>query len=281
MKRSILSLGIIMFSITNIISAEGWTKKAGSSYFGLDFRFISSTKYHNSNGDNVEFDGIKNYSLNLYSEYGLTDELTFKLNFPFYKNLEYDYSKFSENSYFDQNNSGIGDIDLGFRYKLKKIGQTTIALGLTFGIPISTEDTYGKDKKFALSDGEFNQIIGLEAGHSLYPLPVYIAGSVKFNNRNEGYSDQFRFGIEGGYKVAKNLLLNLRLNFLKSFKNGDKEVFENQIPILANNQEYTAVKIGAFYNFYENFGVASTFDFGLSAKNILSAPVFSVGIYIK
>jgi hypothetical protein len=271
----------ILLSWANTFFAEGWTKKAGTSYYALDFRFLSSTKYHNSAGDNVDINRINDLALNLYGEYGISDNLTFKLNFPFYKIIDSKVPSDNSDLSVNPDNDGVGDLDLGFRYKIKSFGQTTLAASITLGIPVSTDDIYSKSDKFALSDGEFNQIIGVEVGHSLYPLPAYVSGSVKFNNRNEGYSDQILAGIEGGYKVDKSLLLNLRLSFLKSLKNGDKTVYNDLIPIMANNQEFISLKFGAFYNFYKNIGVASTAVFGLAAKNILSAPVFSVGIYLK
>ena len=278
MLKKILTL-LILFS--TIIYGDGWTKKAGSGYYAVDIRSLNASKYHNSNGDNIEINNVMDLAFNLYSEYGLTDDLTLKLNFPFYKILTYDSPESGANDNIDLDNDGIGDLDLGIRYKITKIGATVFAVGLNLGIPISSDDVYGQENKFALSDGEFNQIISLEAGHSLYPLPAYISGSIKFNNRNEGYSDQIYAGVESGYKVQKDLLLNLRFNYLKSLKNGSKEVFENVIPIQANDQEYLAVRFGAFYNFYKNYGIAATADLGLAAKNVLSAPVFSIGFYIK
>jgi hypothetical protein len=266
---------------TSTFFAEGWTKKAGTGYYALDFRFLSSTKYHNSAGDNVDINRINDLALNFYGEYGITDNLTVKLNFPFYKILDSEVSSDNNAMPINPDNKGAGDFDFGLRYKIKSFGQTTLAASITLGIPVSTDDIYSKSDKFALSDGEFNQIIGFEVGHSLFPLPAYISGSVKFNNRNEGYSDQILAGIEGGYKLDKSLLLNLRLSFLKSLKNGDKIVYNDLIPIMANNQEFISLKFGAFYNFYKNIGFASTAVFGLAAKNVLSAPVFSVGIYIK
>jgi len=272
-------LVIFLLGITNIILGEGWTQKAGNGYYALDFRLLSATKYHDSRGDNIEIDGLTDFAFNLYTEYGITNELTAKLNFPFYKSLTTDGSQTLGN--IDPENNGVGDIDLGFRYKIKQFRQTSISGSLTFGIPISTDEVFDMGQKFALSDGEFNQKLGIEVGHSLFPLPAYISGTIKFNNRNEGYSDQLIAGFEGGYNVRKNLLLNLRFHIIKSFKNGDKDVIENVIPIHANDEEYFAVKVGGFFKFHKNFGLAATGEFGLAAKNILSAPVFSIGLYVN
>jgi len=131
-----------------------------------------------------------------------------------------------------------------------------------------------------LSDGEFNQIIGFEVGHSLYPSSAYISGSIKFNNRNEGYSDQMYYSIEGGYCGLKNLLLNVRVHALQSFHNGNNLIPRHSF-LFANNQQFIAFKLGAFYNLFNGFGVSTSFESGIIAYNIQSAPVFAVGIFFK
>ena len=261
---------IIYFLLFGIIfnsslTAEGWTQKAGSGYYALDFRMLSASKYLDGSGENIEINTIRDLAFNLYSEYGITDLLTVRMNFPFFKSFEADDSE-SSNNQVDKNNSGVGDLDLGLKYRLFSGNKTSISALLTFGIPIS-EDNYTENGKFALGDGEFNQIIGIGIGHSLYPLPIYFTGSLKFNNRNEGYSDQVFVSAEGGYKVTKKLLMNLRFNWLKSLKNGDKAIFANQVPIQANNQEYIAIKLGAFYRIYNNLGLSATADFSPLPQN--------------
>ena len=272
---------IAIIFLTNLLLAEGWTKKTGKSFIALDYRFSAATKYHDNSGENIEIEELKDLAFNLYAEYGLTDDFTLRLNIPFYKILDYDLPLCAACDGNTLNNSGIGDLDFGFRYKLKTFGKTVLATSLTFGVPLSKENLYNDLESLPLGDGEFNQILGVEVGHSLYPFPGYISGSLKFNNRNEGFSDQLRLGVEGGYKISKKLLFNLRLSLLKSLKNGDMEIIEGIIPIHSNNQEYLALRIGGFYNFYKNFGVAATANLGLYAINVLSAPVYSIGIYIK
>lgn len=272
---------ITILLLTNLLLAEGWTKKTGKSFLALDYRFSVASKYHDNSGENIEIEDVKDLAFNLYAEYGVTDDFTLRLNIPFYKILDYELPPCEACDWNTLNNSGIGDLDFGFRYKLKTFGKTVLATSLTFGIPLSEENLSNDLERFPLGDGEFNQILGVEVGHSLYPFAGYVSGSLKFNNRNEGFSDQLRMGVEGGYKFSKKLLFNLRLSLLKSLKNGEKEIIEGVIPLHSNNQEYLALRIGGFYNFHNNFGVAATANLGIYAKNVLSAPVYSIGIYIK
>ncbi len=243
----------------------------------MEYRFLSGNKYHNNIGENVLIPKLTDAAINFYSEYGITNDLTIILNFPFYKILS---SEVSESSDIKEKNSGIGDFDFGIRYKLWVINQTTISSSLFFGVPLA-QDIYGENNLvLPLGDGEFNQLFGFEAGHSFYPLPAYFSGSIKYNSRSEGYCHQLYYVVEGGYKVLKNLLLNLRLHALQSLHNGDKS-FSTHSFLFANDQQFVAYKLGAFYNFTKNFGASLSFESGIIAYNIQSAPVFSFGIFFS
>jgi len=278
LKSKLFIYSILTFIIFSIqIKAEGWTKKSGKGFFSLEYRVLSGNKYHDNNGENIVIPKLTDATVNFYSEYGATSNLTFLLNFPFYKILSSDNLELSENK---RKNSGIGDVDIGIRYKLWVINQTTISASLLLGVPLA-KDTYSDDDFILpLGDDEFNQLIGFEVGHSLYPIPAYLSGSIKYNIRSKGYSHQAYYVVEGGYRVMNNLLLNLRLHALQSLHNGDKSFLRNSF-LFANNQQFIAYKLGAFYNISKNLGVAGSFESGVIAYNIQSAPVFSLGFFFQ
>ncbi len=265
---------LLFFSIHNF--ADGWTQKKGEGYFSLDYRILSGSKYHDNTGVNIVIPKLTDMAFNFYGEFGLTNDLTIIANFPFYKILKKDISFKQEIFGQEEKNSGIGDLDLAFRYKIKTFGQTTISASLLFGLPLSKET----NNTLLLGDGEFNQAFGFELGHSLYPLPAYISGGIKFNNRNNGYSDQLYYSFEGGYSVINNLLFIVRLHAIQSLHNGEKN---NSIRTLlfANNQQFIAYKFSALYNLTNKLGVSASFESGIIAYNIQSAPVFTIGFFYK
>ena len=114
-----------------------------------------------------------------------------------------DYQSNTGIAQIDDSETGIGDASLGFKVLLKKIGQTVLSGSLNLGLPTG-ESTPDGD---LLIDDEFNQAITIQTGHSLYPTPSYLNLFISFNNRNSGFSDEFRYGVEGGYSFDKNVTL--------------------------------------------------------------------------
>lgn len=266
----------VLFLFPLIVEGGGWTQKKSGGFFILEYRFLKSSKYLDDLGEHIQIPELTDASFNIYGEYGLTEKLTISLNFPFYKMLKKDVS-YHPGIYGNlEKSNGIGDPDLGLRYNVYSVGQTVLSTSFILGIPISNK----VDSVLPLSDGEFNQIFGFEIGHSFYPIPAYFTGEIKFNNRTNGYSDQLYYAIEGGYNLFKNLLLNLRLHAVQSLHNGTKENKDFTL-LFANNQQFIAYKFGAFYNLNKNLGITTSFESGIIAYNIQSAPVFTIGMFLR
>ncbi|MEE9431030.1 MAG: hypothetical protein V3V16_08325 [Melioribacteraceae bacterium] len=276
----IIFIVLIIVTSTHRINASGWTKESGKGFYSLEYRVLSGSKYHNAGGINVAIPKLTDIAFNFYAEYGLTNNLTTILNFPFYKIKTHDGSGFHLEFGLENENSGIGDFDFGFRYRLWVDGQTTISSSFILGIPISQEEGVNTNFGLPLGDGEFNQTLGLEFGHSLYPMPAYISGSIHFNLRSKGYSEQLYYSVEVGYKVFSNLLLNIRIHALQSLHNGNNTKLVHRF-LFSNNQQFIAYKFGMLYNIAPKFGVSASFESGIVAYNIQSAPVFSIGIFLN
>jgi len=262
------------------INASGWTKESGKGFYFLEYRVLSGSKFHDSDGTNVSIPKLTDIAFNFYAEYGLTNKLTAILNFPFYKVKTQDINSLHLDVEIETENSGIGDFDFGFRYRLWVIGQTTISSSFILGVPVSQDKIIDTSFGLPLGDREFNQILGLEFGHSFYPIPAYITGCINFNNRSKGYSDQLYYSFEGGYKVISNLLLNVRIHALQSLHNGNNSKLVHRF-LFSNNQQFIAYKFGMNYNFSSNLGVSASFESGIAAYNIQSAPVFSIGVFLN
>ncbi len=266
----------VLFLLPLITKAGGWTQKKSGGFFILEYRFLKSSKYLDNSGEHIQIPELSDASFNIYGEYGLTEKLTVLLNFPFYKMLKKDVS-YHPGIYGNlEKNSGIGDPDVGLRYNMYSSGQTVLSASLIFGIPLAND----VESVLPLGDGEFNQIYGFEIGHSFYPYPAYFTGEFKFNNRTQGYSDQLYYAVEAGYNLSAKVLVNLRLHAIQSLHNGSKEN-KNSTLLFANNQQFIAYKFGAFYNLNKNLGIAASFESGIIAYNIQSAPVFTIGTFLK
>jgi hypothetical protein len=183
--------------------AGAWTQKKGGGYYKLDFRFLSAKKFYDGEGVKIPLNGtFKDYTIDFYGEYGLSNNITISSSFLGFKML--DYQSNTGIAQIDDFETGIGDASLGLKVLLKKIGQTVLSGSITLGLPTG-EGT--PDGDLLTGDGEFNQAITIQAGHSLYPTPSYLNLFISFNNRNSGFSDEFRYGVEGGYSFDKNVTL--------------------------------------------------------------------------
>ncbi len=101
---------------------------------------------------------------------------------------------------------------------------------------------------------------------------------VSFTNRSEGFSDEFRYYIEGGYNFGKDFTIIGRFHGLVSLKNGNDNVIGGYA-IFMNNAQYFAYNIELVYKINKNFGVSAYYESGGGGKNIISAPVLNAGIF--
>jgi len=267
---------IFLFSIILIeeTKAGAWTQKKNSGYYSLDFRFLSSSELHGMNGSKIRIPEFKDFTTGFFGAYGITNDVTVFLGASVYKSISLD--TISSAAGFDTNVSGIGNIDVGVKYLLSKFGSTVLSAKLILGLPTGNSD---KDGALWTGTSDFNQEIGVEVGHSFYPAPFYLTGGVSFNNRTKGFSDEFSYGIEGGYKFISNLTLVVRFHGQLSLKNGDDDVIGGY-GIYLNNQEYFAYNAQLVYKITNNIGVKSSYENGAAAKNIISSPVFSFGVFV-
>jgi hypothetical protein len=132
-----------------------------------------------------------------------------------------------------------------------------------------------------IGDGEFNQLLKLQLGISFYPLPIYFSGEAGFNNRSNGYSDEFHYLAEVGYIFKNKLLLVFRTRGVESLKNENDPTVGDSFGLFANNQRYLTYGPEISYWFYPAFGISAGVEGATRGENVLSAPAFSFGIFLK
>jgi hypothetical protein len=259
--------------IQSTAAAGAWTQKKGRGYYKVDFRYLSATKIYDSVGVKESIPKFTDVTIGIFVSYGITDDLTTFVNFNAFKNVSLDSLASAFGS--DNDVKNIGDLDIGFKYRLANFGKTVISVKLILGLPTGLSTP---DGGLWTGSGNFNQLLGLEVGHSFYPLPIYLSGGIAFNNRSNGFSDEFKYIIEGGYKFTKKLSLTLRFHGVVSFKNGDPSV-KGGFGIFSNNQEFIAYNAALVYKISDSFGINGYYESGTNGKNIISAPVFNIGVF--
>ncbi|MEQ8303544.1 MAG: hypothetical protein RIB47_09145 [Cyclobacteriaceae bacterium] len=278
MKRILFTLLIVLTAQLSF-AGGGWPQPKQKGYFKLGQSFIYSSQLFGPQGDLVDITTIGLYSTSLYGEYGFTNRLTGILYFPFFVKNTLNEVQFrqSGNVVPGDEFSSIGDTDIGIKYGLITGKPVVVSASLVLGLPLGS--TSGGDSQILQTgDGEFNQIIRIDASHSFYPRPFYATAYVGFNNRTNGFSDEARFGFEVGATFKKFIPI-LKLDVLQSFMNGTTPSSQNGI--FSNNMEFVSPVIELNYQAAERWGVSISGAFALAGQNVLASPNLGFGLYFN
>jgi len=286
MRYILLSLFTLLY-FSSSYAGGGWPQPKGDGYFKISQWWMISDQHYTDSGliDPNITTGF--FSTSIYGEYGFTDRLTGIIYAPLFART-YTNNQISQTTnqviLEGEAINGIGDIDISLKYGLTKPGKgIAIAATLTLGLPLGKE-VGGTQENLQLGDGEFNQMLGIDAGTGwkLGNTPMYANTYVGFNNRNNGYSDEIRFGAElGAQFFNEKLWLIGRIKALESRKNEPNSGLQNAASLFANNTEYTAFELEAAYNIKSNLGVSVGYGGALRGELIFANPSYSIGVFLK
>jgi len=261
--------------------AQGWTQPRGHGYYKLGIRHVSATRFYEPGGNTIPIPTLRTYTVSFYGEHGLTDRLTLVAYVPFYDRITLNRQVGRESGFeFFEGDavSGIADADLGLRIGLVQNRPTVVSAGFKVGLPLGRDE---QENGLLTGDGEWNQTVTLGAGHSFYPAPAYAKAAAGFNNRTRGYSDEVVYLVEGGYTFRQAVTLAVRIQGVASLKNGDDAVLGGTGGLYANNQQYLAYGLEVGYTHRDAYGISFSVEGATLAENVLAAPAFSVGLFVK
>ncbi|TRX58645.1 hypothetical protein FNH22_12250 [Fulvivirga sp. M361] len=284
------NIALIIFVFTCFVQISyaggGWPQPAKKGYFKLGQSFIISDSFYDLNGDIIDITTISLYTTSLYGEYGITDRLTGIIYMPFFvrstlNDVERRQSQIVEPG--DAVNS-FGDTDISLKYALSPGKKIVVSASLLFGLPFGkiaegTTDS-GDPRILQTGDGEFNQMIYLDASRSFYPAPFYASIGAGFNNRTENFSDEVRYSAELGYTGIKDVTLSLKISGVQSLQNGDSGGGAGN-GLFGNNVEFFSFGPEVSYGFTDQLGITAAAAFAASGTNILASPNFSAGVFFK
>ncbi|WP_395076405.1 hypothetical protein [Flavobacterium sp.] len=273
MKAQLKTILILALVFVQFAQAQSpWTRQKGKAYVQLGFSGIFYDKLE-SKGKTVDLPhDVTDITSQVYGEYGITDKLEAQLILPF-KIVGYK----GKTNNFSESLSGIGNVNLGLKYKIFD-GNWKISAGLQYAFNSITKDNV-KD----LSTG-FNAetalpyiTFGTSSGK------WYYFGNVGYGYMSNTYSDFFKFSAEVGYSVTEKS----HLIFVLDTKNivSKEEAFNTdsyQWASYLDRQSYSAVGLKFNYEFSKdkfglNFAALGAFDL----DNAPAAPSFNFGLYSK
>lgn len=284
LRRWLGALGLLI--LVNTLWAGGWPQPKGHGYFKIGQWWVIADQHFTDVGgiDPNVTNGI--FNTFAYAEYGLTDRLTAVAYFPFFSR-----------TYFNNTVSGttgellkageavnsIGDTDFSLRYAWIPQGKVVLSSTLLLGLPTGKSQG-GSDGVLQTGDGEFNQLLRMDAGTSfrLGKQNAYANAYFGFNNRTRGFSDELRFGVEAGVGLAADkLYLTLRLDGVESLNNGDPTNTPNPTSVFANNAEFLAISPEVAYFVTPRWGVSVGAGGAFSGRLIYARPSYNVGVFFK
>ncbi|MGI9542045.1 MAG: hypothetical protein ACR2MX_02235, partial [Cyclobacteriaceae bacterium] len=163
----------------------------------------------------------------------------------------------------------------GLKYGLITDRPIVVSASLLLGLPIG-KTAGGETGILQTGDGEFNQLVRLEAstsvGNGYFTL---LAG---FNNRTNDFSDEVHYGFEVGYTYNEKLLGLVKVNGVSSLNNGNASGSAGST-IFSNNTEFISIAPELNYNLSDKWGISGSAAFAVSGKNILAAPNYNLGVF--
>ena len=284
MKYIISFISISLFSLS-VYAGGGWPQPKGSGFFKLSEWWVVADQHFTLDGGTDPNATTGLYNTTFYGEYGVTNNFTLVANIPLLSRAVVNNQVSLTTNEVIIEGAAInapGDIDLGFKYGLLQSSAVSISATLTLGIPLG-EKAGGPEGNLQTGDGEFNQFLRIDAGFPLggnESFSSYANVYGGFNKRNNGFSNEFRYGAEAGVGVlGQKLWLTGRLDVIQSQNNKESGAIEGSF--FANNAEVTSLSAEVSYLFLKNVGASFTYGTAIDGKIIYAAPSYSVGVFLK
>lgn len=281
MKKHLILI-LIYFTVASIaIAGGGWPQPKNKGYFKLSQSYILSSRIFDGNGNVIDLTPSYGYfATSFYGEYGFTDRLTGIIYMPFFARATKTELQYNQPGVPTEPGAALnsfGDTDIAIKYGLLVNKPIVVSATILFGLPLGDNGATNANA-LQTGDGEFNQMLRVDASHSFYPKKFYVSAYAAFNNRTKGFSDEVRFGAEIGWTLKKFIPI-LKVSTVHSLFNGDVGVVQNGV--FSNNVEFISPALELNYQLTEKVGISAYMATALAARNILASPNFGLGVYLK
>ena len=275
-------MATMLLTIHGGYAGDGWIQRKGSGYFKLSQYWVIADQ-HFTNTGGIDPNATRGtYITSLYGEYGITDRLTGILYFPFFvRALQYEQVSGTTGEVIlpgDAVNS-VGDTQLTLKYGIVQNENIALSGSISLGLPFGNNNG-GRDGSLQTGTGEWNQMLRLDASKSFRVGDYYPFTSLysAFNNRTNGFSDEFRYGAKIGLLLNK-VSIQLSIDGVESLQNGDANFNSDGTGLYSNNAEYLALTPEIAYFFKKNWGISAAYAGAVSGKLIFARPAYSVGVF--
>ncbi|GFE62630.1 hypothetical protein [Geobacter sp. AOG2] len=269
----LLAAGLLVIVSAGTALAGAWTAPKNAFYEKLSYNYYYAHETFDSSGNRggtANGGTFTDHNVSNYFEYGLTNDLT-ALNSLTYKWLENEDNSNRSKAY------GLGDVDLGLRYKLLDSAVGIVSTQLLVKIP----GTYDKTDPLPLGNDQVDTELRLLYGRSLYPvIPGYGNVEIGYRWRADGPSDEVRYLIEFGVDITKSIFTRAKLDGTLSVDNGRKQDSSGN-PTTTNNFDLGKLDLTVGYKVTPTWGVEVGYRPEIYGQNTAAGANYSLSVYFK
>ena len=251
-----ISILALLSAIPAAASAGAWTAPKGDTYLKGALNYFESNNQFGPEGD---FENFRNQNFNVYLEHGLQDNLTF-----FASGSLTDIQNTSGG--VETNGFGVGDIDLGLRYRLID-GPVIVSVQGLFKAPY----LYSEDAELPLGNGQedFEGKLLLGKSFGKYGYGGLEAG---YRFRTEDPVDEFRFLVEYGVNATEKTYLRTKLDGIIAAESTDDSLVDPALtlnPQLPLEFDLIRVEYTVGYKFSDLWSAEVTGTTAVAGSNTL------------
>lgn len=216
-------VALLAIGLPGAVQAGAWTPKEGAAYHKFSINnFSSNTSFGLQNPQQRNFSDT---NVTYYFEHGINDRLALFGSVP-YKHL----------SSGPTTSIGIGDVDLGLRYRLVQQGSLVVSTAWLLKLPYA----YPRHGNLALGNGQVDTEGRLLLGYGLGSYG-YLGAELGYRYRAGAPADEIRYLLEYGFNATEKLYLRAKYDGIVGQKNssGPKTTATN--PTL--NLEFDLAKV--------------------------------------
>jgi len=277
MKYIVVTFSLLLIQI-NAFGQSGWAREKGGAFVQASVSTFSSKDFYSVTGNLFDQgDRFQSQALTIYGEYGITNRITGILNLPLYKS-----GRFSGTDRV----GGIGDIRVGAKYAIFQ--QIPVSFAIEAEIPTGDGFNFaqvqdpivpGERINIPVSDGEFNVWSTLAVSKSLPTGKTYGSFYGQYNIRTEGFTDQYRLGLELGQRFIDRIWLIGRLGIQESVSN---EIETTVSFLYGEGTTYTTYGLTVMADLTNILKLTASFNeyagFIADRMNVYDGATWSVGI---
>jgi hypothetical protein len=273
MAEIIFMTGILILFAASTCFAGAWTLQKGKVYDRLAVNYYFADREFDDEGhrnDLADNGTFRDYNINNYIEFGITDKITV-INSLYYKKIE------KEDDVKETKTYGIGDIDLGVKYKLAEGTWGIFSTQALVKIP----EAYDKNDDLPLGNGQYDLELRLLYGRSLYPaIPGYCNVEVGYRWRLDDPSDEIRYLIEIGIDITKTLYGRAKLDGIYSMHNGE-DFDESGNPTATNNFDLAKLDLVLGYKIGKQWGIEVEYTPEIYGQNTAAGATYAIALCLQ